>query len=176
MADIRKLVKADRGLLKRIQARIPGYEKYRNCEDIRVADNLLRLELAKIVEEAVNNIKKTREEIAKNMDFDLINRIGELVNLSEAVVQKIRHAQQGYAPWISGDVRIEEEELRSLYEYDQSLFGGAEDIMAKALELQKTTTKKLKEKMSELRDEFEKFDRVFTNRISVVTKVAQKKR
>jgi len=56
MPDIRDRVEQDRGLLKKIQLVIPGYAGYRRREDIRAADNLLRIQLA-------NQLKGVRGEI-----------------------------------------------------------------------------------------------------------------
>ena len=46
MTDLRDKVKDDRGLIKMIQLVIPGYRGYRIKEDLRIADRLLREELA----------------------------------------------------------------------------------------------------------------------------------
>ena len=71
MADVRELVVTDRGWIKKIQAFLPGYQKYRNCEDLRSADNLLRQELAVRLEIVEKHVKRAREEITRSMDFDL---------------------------------------------------------------------------------------------------------
>src|SRR5437899_12359059 len=56
MPDIRDRVEEDRGLLKKIQLVIPGYAGYRRREDIRAADNLLRIQVA-------NQLKSVRGEL-----------------------------------------------------------------------------------------------------------------
>jgi len=177
MADIRRLVEADRGWIKKIQAFLPGYKKYRTCEDLRIADSLLRKELAAKLEIVERHVKRSREEISKSMDFDLINRIGELVNLSHRVTEKVRHAEQGYAPWISGDVRIEEEELGRLYEYDLSIIENIEDLIVEAKDLEQASVAGApdrSEKLMNLRGSIEGFEGVFGQRIAKVIKVAQR--
>lgn len=44
--DLRKKVKEDRGLLKELELAIPGFKGYREREDLRIADSLLRAQLA----------------------------------------------------------------------------------------------------------------------------------
>ena len=175
MADIRDRIVEDRGLLKRMQARLPGYKKYRRCEDLRTADNLLRLELAKILERAADNVKRAREEFSRAMDLDMMNVIGPMVNRSDSMVEKVRHAEQGYAPWISGDVRIEEDELRALYDYDLSLFGLAEEISNISFKLIESKGMDVNEKVKELSRIMDEFERSFQMRIDKVTGVAQRK-
>lgn len=177
MADIRKLVVSDRGWIKKVQAFLPGYKKYRNCEDLRIADSLLRKELAARLEKVENHVKRSREEIANDMDFDLINRIGELVNLSHKITEKVRHAEQGYAPWISGDVRIEEDELNALYNYDLSLIDNIEKLIVEAQGLEESSIQggpDRSQRISSLRSSIEDFEGVFIQRIAKVTMVAQK--
>jgi len=47
MADIRQRVKEDQGILKKIQMFVPGFRGYRQREDLRDADRMLRDQLAK---------------------------------------------------------------------------------------------------------------------------------
>ncbi len=179
MVDIRKIVKEDRGLLKRFQAFLPGYKKYRNCEDLRSADSILRNELSRELEKVKENIKEARGEATRKMDLDHIGQIGELVNLSHKITEKVRHAEQGYAPWISGDVRIEEDELQKLYDFDLSLFEWmtrlqkATSLMVTSFQDGDPEKKNVMRNASSLLNEFEE---IFDERISKVTDVAQEKR
>jgi len=177
LADIRNLVTTDRGWIKKIQAFLPGYKKYRNCEDLRSADSLLRSEIATKLEIVENHIKRSREEISRDMDFDLINSVGELVNISHRITEKVRHAEQGYAPWISGEVRIEEEELNLLYEYDLSLINKIEKLITEADILEEATISRSpdrSQRLSALRSSLENFEAYFMQRIAKVTQVAQR--
>ena len=177
VADIRQLVVEDRGWIKKLQNFLPGYKKYRTCEDLRAADSMLRKELAVKLTEVEERIKRSREEISKDMDFELINRIGELVNISHRLTEKVRHAEQGYAPWISGDVRIEEDELNRLYEYDLSLVDSIEKLIEEAKVLEDAAIYKApdrSDRLMSLRNSIEMFENVFSKRIAKVTNVAQK--
>src|SRR5438876_391709 len=66
MPDIRDRVEQDRGLLKKIQLVIPGYAGYRRREDIRAADNLLRIQLAN----QLKGVRGDREDIRDQMAMD----------------------------------------------------------------------------------------------------------
>jgi hypothetical protein len=178
MADVREIVKEDRGLLKRFQAFLPGYKKYRNCEDLRVADDLLRRELARELGSVEEMVKIGREEANRKMDLDQVNIVGELVNYSHKITEKVRHAEQGYAPWISGDVRIEEDELYDLYDYDLAMFHYVEKLknLADTLKDQyRSQDPKRSVTAGDLRNLLREFEGVFDLRISKVTRVAQEK-
>ena len=53
MTDLRNKVEEDRGLLKKIQLGIPGFRGYRQKEDLRIADSLLRMQVADLLRSAV---------------------------------------------------------------------------------------------------------------------------
>ena len=61
MPDIRDRVEQDRGLLKKIQLVIPGYAGYRRREDIRAADNLLRIQLANQMKGVRGDLEEIRD-------------------------------------------------------------------------------------------------------------------
>ena len=46
MVDLREKVVDDRGLISKIQRFVPGFHGYRVAEDLRAADNLLRIQIA----------------------------------------------------------------------------------------------------------------------------------
>ena len=177
MPDIRKIITQDQGWIKRIQASLPGYKKYRNCEDLRAADSLLRQELASKLEGVEKEVKECRNELSRSMEMEMLNIIGELVNISHRVTEKVRHAQQGYSPWISGDVRIEEDELNRLYEFDLSLFEQIIKLKDEADGLRgscQAGASDIRDKIGSLKDSIITFEEAFNGRIRKITEVAQK--
>src|SRR5207302_905201 len=64
MPDIRDRVEQDRGILKKIQLMIPGYSGYRRREDIRAADNLLRIQLANQMKSVRGDLEEIRDGMA----------------------------------------------------------------------------------------------------------------
>jgi hypothetical protein len=100
LPDIRDRVEEDRGLLKKIQLVIPGFRGYRIREDLRDSDRMLRTEL--------NPMSKALEEM------------GGAVNTMKRVEGEILHAEVGYSG-ISADIKMEDQDLDRLYEYDNSM-------------------------------------------------------
>lgn len=120
MVDLRDKVKEDQGLLKKVEMAIPGFRGYRKREDLRIADSLLREQLADKLKGVCRDVEECRETLTRKMEMDLLEDMGHLVNNSSAIETKVRHAEQGYTG-ISADYRIEESELNRLYEWDLNL-------------------------------------------------------
>lgn len=174
MPDIRERVEEDRGLLKKIQGYIPGYKGYREREDLRIADSLLREQLANQMDSVVDSVQRTREILSKNMEMDLLNDIGELNNGMEALANKIRHAEQGYSGFSAG-IRIEQQELANLYDFDLNLLQIIDILMSKSNKLEGLTMNKSVEVPNSIRDlkkEVQRFEELLDRRIETISNIA----
>ncbi len=115
--DLRQRVENDRGWLKRLQLLVPGFRGYRQGEDIREADALLRQQVADKVKNARATIENARQALTNSGQFGVLNDLAPLVADLQRVEGEIRHAQQGYTG-ISPAVRINPQQIDRLYEYD----------------------------------------------------------
>src|SRR5437879_8818786 len=120
MPDIRDRVEQDRGLLKKIQLAIPGYAGYRRREDIRAADNLLRIQLANQLKGVRGNLEDIRDQMAMDGKVQRLQSIGNAIFTIEGLEAKVRHAEGGCCG-LSATIQIKETELDKLYEYDYAM-------------------------------------------------------
>lgn len=120
MPDIRDRVEQDRGLLKKIQLMIPGYAGYRRREDIRAADNLLRIQLANQMKGVRVELEDIRDGMAMEGKVQGLQTIGNAIFTIEGLEAKVRHSEGGYSG-ISATIQIKETELDRLYEYDYAM-------------------------------------------------------
>src|SRR6059058_6445128 len=120
MPDIRDRVEQDRGILKKIQLMIPGYSGYRRREDIRAADNLLRIQLANQMKSVRWDLEEIRDGMAMDGKVQGLQTIGNAIFTIEGLEAKIRHAEGGYSG-LSATIQIKETELDKLYEYDYAM-------------------------------------------------------
>src|SRR5438309_2121105 len=120
MPDIRDRVEQDRGLLKKIQLVIPGYAGYRRREDIRAADNLLRIQLANQLKGVRGDLEDIRDQMAMDGKVQGLQSIGNAIFTIEGLEAKVRHAEGGYSG-LSATIQIKETELDKLYEYDYAM-------------------------------------------------------
>src|SRR3979409_69397 len=120
MPDLRDRVEQDRGLLKKIQLVIPGYAGYRRREDIRAADNLLRIQVANQMKAVRGDLEESRDGMAMAGKVQGLQTIGNAIFTIEGLEAKIRHAEGGYSG-LSATIQIKETELDKLYEYDYAM-------------------------------------------------------
>src|SRR5438128_7862881 len=129
MPDIRDRVEQDRGLLKKIQLVIPGYAGYRRREDIRAADNLLRIQLANQLKGVRGDLETIRDQMAMDGKIQGLQGIGNIIFTVEGLEAKVRHAEGGYSG-ISATIQIKETELDKLYEYDYAMLDSLDKAAA----------------------------------------------
>ncbi len=171
MVDIRKKVEEDRGLIKQIELLIPGFRGYRKREDLRIADSLLRSQLADRMRIVRRDMQKCRETLTKKMELDFLEDAGSLVNQVTMIEEKIRHAEQGYTG-VSPDYRIEEDELNRLYEWDLSLIGHIDELNTSATTLQQAVNsndkQNMRQQMDYMNEKLQDFQAIFEKRREVI--------
>ncbi|MCZ0862745.1 hypothetical protein [Methanocorpusculum vombati] len=126
--DLRSKVEEDRGLLKKIQMGIPGFRGYRQKEDLRIADSLLRMQVADLLKsDVLGTLELIRERAGNALELDLMNDIATVVSAAKTAETRVRHAEQGYSG-ISPAYRVTDEQLNTLYEFDVSLVDGIRSL------------------------------------------------
>lgn len=169
MPDLRERVERERGLLKRIQLHVPGFAGYRRREDIRTADNMLRIQVANLIKDARRTVEQARRTMVDSYQMAELDVVGRLINSFQALEGKVRHAEGGYSG-ISPAIRIEEEELDRLYEYDLSLLEGAVSMGQEAAALRDVANNgsQVPEKVDKLRTMLKEFEDAFKKRMNVI--------
>ena len=169
--DIRERVEADRGLIKKIQLRIPGYAGYRRREDIRQADNLLRIQIYEITKRLRTDLEVVREAAANSPGVSL-SSLGNVMFELQGIEAKVRHAEQGYSGF-SPAIRIEEQELDRLYEYDYAMIDGLDRAAADVPALQAAVSANDKAAFDsavlKIRADLRTFDGAWANRAEAIT-------
>jgi hypothetical protein len=125
--DIRQKVEGDRGFLKRIQLLVPGFRGYREGEDLRAADSILRREVADKVKACRGTIENARSALSNAGQFNALMDLAPLVADLLRIEGEIRAAQQGYTGF-SPAVRVKPENLDRLYEYDYGFALAADQL------------------------------------------------
>jgi hypothetical protein len=129
--DLRERVDQDRGIIKRLQLLVPGYRGYRQGEDIRAADELLRVQVADKIKNSRATLENTRQALVQASQFGALNDLAPLMADLMRIEGQVRHAEQGYTG-ISPMVRINPQQLDRLYEYDFG-FAQAADQLAQTI-------------------------------------------
>lgn len=115
--DIRKQVEDSRGLLKKIQLVVPGFRGYRELEDLRAADELLRRQVAVMLQRGITGLRDARRAIVDGGDYKSLEAVAATISRLQQLEGEVEHAEQGYSG-ISPMIRVGQETLNSLYDYD----------------------------------------------------------
>ncbi len=126
--DIRERVDQDRGALKRLQLLIPGFRAYRQAEDVRAADAMLRLQVADLLVRAMQQVDALRSEMTRDGVLDGLTTLGGLRSELQRLEGEVRHAEQGYTG-ISPALRITPEMLDRLYERDYRFIASGQGVL-----------------------------------------------
>jgi hypothetical protein len=171
MVDLRERVKEDRGLLKKLELAIPGFRGYRKREDLRIADSLLRKQLANDLGDIREQIELCRQDLAKKMEMDLLNNIGALMNNITSTENRVRHAEQGYSG-VSADFNVREDELDKMYEWDLNLISDIEELSKSVGSLQATIgsgdASQISQVIGQVESEIREFNSLCDKRIEVI--------
>jgi hypothetical protein len=167
MTDLRDKVREDQGLLKKIELAIPGFRGYRKREDLRIADSLLRKQLADYIRKIGKNFGECKKILVNNMELDYLDEVGKITNLLDAIEGKIRHAEHGYTG-ISSDYRISIPELNKLYEWDLSLINHIHNLKNNCdtilRNLQSEINGDIKSNLNDFNNNLRKFEEIFEKR------------
>ena len=127
MSNLFDKVSGQMDAVKRLASHIPGFSGYIERQNRRAADKLLR--------ESVSDRFEELWKRTSNIQTDMVNEgmIALIDDMEQAAIQlrtfadKIRTATYGYAGFFDA-VKIKEEELAQLYQYDLAFFEVAEQI------------------------------------------------
>ena len=169
MPDIRERVEDDRGLIKKIQLKIPGYAGYRRREDIRNADILLRNQVADQVKKVRSDLEGIRDGLAADGKYQGLQPIGNLIFNLQATEAKVRHAEGGYSG-ISANVRVEEPQLDKLYEYDYAMLDSLDKCAAVIPTISAAADPaSFTGALKSFKDALNAFDQAFDQRMIIIT-------
>lgn len=165
--DIRSAVDTSRGLLKKIQLMIPGYKGYRELEDLRAADELLRNQISVILQQALNSLQSERLKLVNQNEFEKLSSIGSGISRVQQFQGELLHSQQGYSG-ISPTIRVDETKLSELYDYDLKFL----DISNQIKQLSDfSSSTNLSESLERLTEEINNAKSAWEARIAAVEKI-----
>lgn len=170
--DLRERVEADRGVLKRLQLLVPGFRGYREGEDLRAADSLLRREVADRLRNIRSTVENARSVLSNSGRFTALNELAPLLADLLRLEGQVRAAEQGYTG-LSPAVRIKPVELDRLYEYDYGFARAADQLsrtVAPLAELTSTSagTSSVDAVLTAARNQLQQIDQAFRARVQVI--------
>jgi hypothetical protein len=118
--DFRQTVEDSKGGLGRLGAAIPGYRGYKEKENRRAADKLLREYLVSQLDEQRRRLAELQRDLLDSGGLLMVDDLDRAVTKVQKLADKIRTASYGYAG-IFDAAKVKEEELNALYNFDESM-------------------------------------------------------
>jgi len=127
MTDFQGQIEEGRGKLKQLLAKIPGFKGYIEMEDRRSADKMVRDAVADRYQEQLDRLTGIMSEFVDRGDLAYMDKLEGVAVKVRTFIDKIRHAVYGYSGFFDA-IRIDQDKLDKLYDYDQALLDGVEGI------------------------------------------------
>ena len=120
-------IKSEMDPFKKILAAIPGFKGYMERQARRDSDKLLRDTIADRFEEQWGRVSKLQRDLINQGEIGLIDDLEAAAIKLRTFADRIRRATRGYSGLFDA-VKINEEELGQLYEYDATMLGLADEV------------------------------------------------
>ncbi|HUW48947.1 MAG TPA: hypothetical protein VMW36_09435 [Patescibacteria group bacterium] len=136
--DYLEKVKGERGLLERIMGYIPGYHGYKEKELRRESDRLVRMEAVNRLKAAKTAMRRVfaNPAMVQKLAGEDTYRYDALNSRMDRITQRIDRAVAGYQG-VFDAVKVKEDKLDSVLQYDVSLIEKADGIKADCEKLSK---------------------------------------
>ena len=153
--DLTEKIQASQNKFEGLVSRIPGYAGYKQKEQRREADKLLRLHVARQYEEQLRRLGDVQYTLTMQ------GRLASIVTLERAamrlqlLIDRIKTASYGYAGLFDA-LKVDEEALDKLYDSDQAMLDGVGriaallDKLAEAAQAEATTPAEANDLLTEL--------------------------
>jgi len=127
--DLREKVTEALGGLEQLAAKVPGYKGYKEKEMRREADKLLREHLSRQFEEQRRGITNLQKQLIKSGQASLLDDLEDGGMKLQILIDRLKTASYGYAGFFDA-VKVKEEQLDALYEFDNALMDEVPDVAA----------------------------------------------
>ncbi len=120
MTDLFGKIEEGRNMLEKLASKIPGYSGYREREDRRQADRLLRETIARSYEEQWGRISQLQRDLIQEGGIEHVDRLEAAAIKLRTFIDQVKTASYGYSGLFDA-VKVNEKELAALYAYDNAL-------------------------------------------------------
>jgi hypothetical protein len=127
MSDLYDQVSSDQDPITKLISKIPGFSGYVERATRRKADKLLREQIASQYGQLRTRIGEIQQDFASSGDLQYLDDLETAATKMQTFIDKVSHAAYGYAGFFDA-IKIREEELAKIYEFDLVLLDMAEEI------------------------------------------------
>lgn len=163
-------IKSERGRLESFLGKLPGYKGYKEKEMRREADTLVRNALVRDFSEQLNRLTPLQNTLIDNGSIELMEPLGAVKTALQTLIDRIRNAAQGYSGFFDA-VRVKEDDLDKLEQFDQQLVGEIAKVSASidVLDAAVQAGAEVKPAIANTRSTIQEVVTLFNKRASVIT-------
>jgi len=125
--DLRETVDAARTGIEQLAMKIPGYKGYKQKELRREADKLLRDRIALELSDQRKRLDEMQNRLLSQAMIEYLDDVERAMTKLTLLHDRIRTATYGYAGLFDA-VKVKEEQLDELYEYDAGMLSFADEL------------------------------------------------
>ena len=163
--------KEEMRLSERILAELPGFRGYKEKELRRESDRLIRNSIYQRLTEARKDLKEVFQKLSDNRLHEVLGDMDRFIMRFDRVAEKIHHASYGYAGFFN-IVKVEEDKLDRMIEFDNGLMGNADKIVELASTFKKEVMKgkfeKVRDHIQNISDTLESLEEAFDGREEMI--------
>lgn len=127
MSDLFDQVTSDQDPFTKIASKIPGFSGYIERQSRRAADKLLREAIGDQYRELWKKIGNVQQDMVSQGELEHLDDMENAARKLQTFIDKVTTAAYGYAGFFDA-VKINEEELAKLYEFDAALLDYVDGI------------------------------------------------
>ncbi len=117
------------GGLERLASKVPGYKGYKAKEMRREADKLLRTQVVTGLDDQRKRLSALQAELVSQARIEFVDDLERAVMKLQLLIDRVKTASYGYAGLFDA-VKVKEEQLDALYDYDNQMLDFVNDIAA----------------------------------------------
>jgi hypothetical protein len=125
--QIYEQVKSEMDPFKKILSFIPGFKGYVERQNRRDSDKLLRETIANRFEELWHRVSTLQRDFISQGAIGLLDDLESAAIKLRTFADRVRRAKRGYSGLFDA-IKINEEELTKLYQYDASMLDLAQEV------------------------------------------------
>lgn len=121
----------DEGLrgLEKLGLKIPGFKGYKEKELRREADKILRTQLADDLDDQRRRLAGLQMQLISQVQIEFLDDLERAVMKLQILGDRVKAASYGYAGLFDA-IKVKEEELDALYDFDNKMFDYVDEISA----------------------------------------------
>lgn len=127
MSDLFNRLTENQDVIRKLLGKIPGFDGYIERQNRRASDKILREAVADRYEAQWQRISSIQTELLSTGGLEYVDDVERAAIKIRQFIDRIRNASYGYAPFFDA-VKIREEQLAKVYEYDLALLNSADEV------------------------------------------------